>query len=121
MDTLTIQARFSTQEQAESAVRKLASLRGDRFRIEREAAYAQAGTPAIDADQSADGLTASVLAGSAVQSYSGVMASADAAANGWGVGAEGAPAASFTLSANVPVMAAEQARSVLLGAGGEMM
>jgi hypothetical protein len=117
MDIQSIQARFSTQEQAEAAVRKLASLRGDRFRVEREGTFAQAGTPAVDADPSVDGLTGTVLAGNAIQSYSGVMASAEVG----GVGSEGAPTASFTLSANIPFLAADQARNVILGAGGEIM
>lgn len=116
-----MQAKFATQDQAESAIRKLAFLRGDRFRLERVGAYADTGTPAIDASQSVDGLTASVLAGSAFQSSSGIMASADAAAHQWGVSPEGGPTAEFTLSANVPGEAAEQARTVILQAGGEMI
>jgi hypothetical protein len=121
MDMMPMQARFATQDQAETAMRKLASLRGDRFRLERVGGYADIGTPEIDASQPVDGLTASVLAGSAFPSSGGVMASGVAAAIQWGVTPEGGPTAEFTLSANVPGEAAEQARSVILQAGGQMM
>ncbi|RKP55199.1 hypothetical protein D7Z26_08255 [Cohnella endophytica] len=35
MDMESMQAGFATQDQAESVIKKLASLRGDRFRLER--------------------------------------------------------------------------------------
>jgi hypothetical protein len=121
LDMMPLQARFATQDQAESAMRKLASLRSDRFRLERVGAYADTGTPEIDASQPVDGLTASVLAGSAFPSSGGVMASGVAAAVQWGVTPEGGPSEEYTLSANVPGEATEQARNVILQAGGQMM
>lgn len=121
-----IQARFATQDQAESAMRKLASLRSDRFRLERissgfGSSYASDQAEAIQSSD-VDGLTASVLTGSAFQSSGGVMASADAAAHQWGVTPEGdGPASEYTLSANVPGEAAEQARTVIEQAGGQII
>jgi len=35
MDMQPLQAGFATQDQAESVIRKLSALRGDRFRLER--------------------------------------------------------------------------------------
>jgi hypothetical protein len=121
LDMMPLQARFATQDQAESAMRKLASLRSDRFRLERVGAYADTGTPEIEASQTVDGLTASVLAGSAFPSSGGVMASGVAAAIQWGISPDGGPIAEFTLSANVPGEAAELARTVILQAGGQIM
>ncbi|WP_205699905.1 hypothetical protein [Cohnella luojiensis] len=121
-----IQARFATQDQAESAMRKLASLRSDRFRLERVingfgSSYASDQAGAIQSSD-VDGLTASLLAGSAFQSSSGVMASADAVANQWDATTEGSgPVSEFTLSANVPGEAAEQARTVIEQAGGQIV
>ncbi len=121
-----IQARFATQDQAESAMRKLASLRSDRFRLERVingfgSSYGSDQAGAIQSSD-VDGLTASVLAGSAFQSSAGVMASADAAAHQYGETPEGSgPVAEYTLSANVPGAAAEQARTVIEQAGGQIV
>jgi hypothetical protein len=122
MDMLPMQARFATQDQAESAMRKLAALRSDRFRLERVAAYGDPGAEdAADSSQFVDGFTASVLAGSAIQSYSGVMASAVTGAEKWGVSPESGANAEFNLSADVPGAVAEQARTVILQAGGQML
>jgi hypothetical protein len=116
LDMMPLQARFATQDQAESAMRKLASLRSDRFRLERVGAYANTGSSEFDAS-----LTASVLAGSTFQSSGGVMPSAVAAANQLGVSPEGGSTDEYTLSANVPGEAAEQAKNVILQAGGQIM
>lgn len=99
MDTLTIQARFPSQEQAESAVRKLASLRGDCFRLERETGFPQAATFALETE----------------------MANLDAPVEsfGWANEPVRAGQASFSLSVQIPVGAAEQARTVIREAGGD--
>jgi hypothetical protein len=115
MDSQTLQARFASQEQAESAVRKLSSLRGDRFRLERATGYSENSTPDAAADPSPEAFTASEPAGSPVENYSAVAASEFASDLG------GAPAVAFTLSADVPMTMAEQARRVILDAGGQMM
>ncbi|WP_123039791.1 hypothetical protein [Cohnella candidum] len=65
MDVQTIQARFDNQEQAESAIRKLAALRGDRFRIEREGSFsvefaAELGTPEEAAESGSFTLSANI-------------------------------------------------------------
>jgi hypothetical protein len=102
MDMQPMQARFVTQDQAESAIRKLTALRSDSFRLERAAAYDDVGTEATAySSLSEDGFTASALAGSAIPYSSG--------------GAE------YTLSANVPGEAADQARTVILQAGGQIV
>jgi hypothetical protein len=103
MDMQPLQARFATQDQAESAMRKLTALRSDCFRLERTATYDDVGAEAIvDLAQSMDGLTASVLAGSGIQSFSGS-------------GGE------YTLSANVPGAVTEQARTDILQVGGQVL
>ncbi|WP_349403249.1 hypothetical protein [Cohnella silvisoli] len=99
-----IQARFATQDQAESAMRKLAALRSDRFRLERVAT-------SLDIDTSIE----------AAEDMSPLAASADAAAHQWGVSPEGSSSAVFTLSANVPDAATDQARTVILQAGGQII
>ncbi len=116
-----LQARFATQDQAESAIRKLASLRSDCFRLERIGSNNIADSFEGDSAQSVDGLTASVLAGSAFQSSAGVMASADVAAHQWGVTPQSGTAAEFMLSAKVPGDASEQARTVILQSGGQII
>jgi hypothetical protein len=109
-----MQARFATQEQAEAAVRKLSSLRGDRLRIERESGYAEFGAPEA-AGQPTEGMTASVPAGSPVESFSA------AAADDYATDISAAPAAAFTLSADIPAAAAEQARKVIADNGGQLL
>lgn len=98
VETQTIQARFSSQEQAESAVRKLASLRGDCLRVERTSGSA----PSFDSEMAADW-------------------DAPAESFGWSNEPANPQAGAFTLSANVPVMAAEQARTVVQESGGQIV
>ncbi|BBI34752.1 hypothetical protein [Cohnella abietis] len=101
MDMQPLQAKFATQDQAESAIRKLSSLRSDCFRLEKIGPYSgQIETTEADALQSIDGLTATALEGSI---------------------SLGSPEAAFTLSASVPGLATDQARSVILQAGGEII
>ncbi len=92
MDMETLQARFATQDQAESVIRKLSALRSDRFRLER----ADARDGASSSDQHVNAEFGSDLGSSAVD------------------------AAEFTLSAIVPKVAADQARTVIRQAGGEI-
>ena len=98
MDMEPLQARFETQDQAESVIRKLSALRSDRFRLERASAGAAA---------SSGGQAWSAEAGS---DLGVIAASSDAAAS--------AADAEFTLSAIVPAAAADQARTVIRQAGG---
>lgn len=121
MNMQPLQARFATQEQAESVMRKLASLRSDYFRLERVGTQGDIAFPATDYSQAVDGLTASAFAGSAFQSSSGIMASADAAAHEYGVSMDNGPSTEFTLSANVPDGSFQQARNVILQAGGQVL
>ena len=100
MDMQAIQARFATQQQAEAAVRKLAALRGDQFRLERQ------GVGAADAAVSTD--LADMDALGALTEFQPVDG-------------EVSSFLSFSLSAVVPAMATEQARSVIADAGGQMM
>lgn len=118
-----LQSRFSSQDDAESAMRKLASLRSDRFRLERVSSDVGV-TPTSNSDDMLDteaigGLTSSIMAGSAFQTSSGIMAFADA--DQWGVSPEGGYTPEFTLSANVPGEALEQARTVILQSGGQIV
>lgn len=85
VDMQSIQAEFTSQDQAESVMKKLGSLRGDRFRLER----------------------AGVSLGDSRVEFAEEVGS-------------NAPA-EFTLSANVPGDATEQARAVILQAGGRML
>jgi hypothetical protein len=116
VDMQLLRASFASQEAAESAVRKLTSLRSDGIRLERLSSNPEA-------DQDAGSLTATVLAGNGIQEYSGAMAAADVPSQEWRVARGGQPDAGtsqFTLSVNVPGSVAEQARNVILGAGGQM-
>lgn len=119
-----LQSRFSSQDDAESAMRKLASLRSDRFRLERVGSDVGV-TPTSNSDDMLDteaigGLTSSLFAGSAFQTSSGIMAFTDAAAY-QGVSPEDSRTSEFTLSANVPGEALEQARTVILQSGGQIV
>jgi hypothetical protein len=119
-----LQARFASQDDAESAIRKLASLRSDCFRLEL-VSTAGGVTNAADSDSmvssSVEGLTSSIGVGSAFQSSSGDIASADVATPQRGVSSQEGYTAEFTLSANVPDEAAEQARKVISQAGGQVV
>ncbi|KIL37170.1 hypothetical protein SD71_00005 [Cohnella kolymensis] len=116
MDMQFLRASFETQEAAESAVRKLSSLRSDGIRLERLSSNALA-------DQDTDALTATVMSGNDIQMYSGAMAAADVPSQEWRVsrgGEQAAGSAPFALSVNVPGSVAEQARNVIQAAGGQM-
>lgn len=127
MEMQPMQARFATQEQAESVMRKLAALRSDCFRLERVGtntsadADADAGSPIMNASPSVDSFTASVIAGATFQSISNNMTSGDAAAHQYGESPEVGLTTEFTLSANVPDGSSEQARNVIIQAGGQVI
>ncbi len=90
MEMQPLQARFASQDQAESVIRKLSALRGDRFRLERagEAFGTSTGNARQDSEFGSDlGMTAP---------------------------------SEFTLSALIPTDAAEPARTVIRQAGGEL-
>jgi hypothetical protein len=94
----SMQARFATQDQAESVMRKLASLRSDCFRLERAGHYADSEASSLDYSPTALSLSSSVIEGTVVN-----------------------PAEEFMLSANVPDAAKEQARNVIMQAGGQVI
>ncbi|QMV40448.1 hypothetical protein [Cohnella cholangitidis] len=108
MDMQPLQARFETQDQAESVIRKLASLRGDRFRLERfsgaSSSPSSAQLPSAIGSSEASPLSDSRLEASVELTPSAVT-----------------PVAEFTLSANVPEDAADQARTVIVQAGGQII
>lgn len=144
-----IRAKFATQDQAESVIRKLSALRGDRFRLEKTggAAGAPSSPAGAGSPQSADdaGMMAAVSSEGAIfsglprageESRSSASSNTDAefasevgnlapatpteASGQSGSFASEASSSDFTLSANVPSAASAQARTVILQAGGEL-
>ncbi|XID95395.1 hypothetical protein ACF3MZ_13140 [Paenibacillaceae bacterium WGS1546] len=114
MDMQPLQAGFASQDQAESAVRKLSALRGDRFRLERaEAAIDLGDSYAHTADDS--GMTAAVSAEGALYSGDSAAGADDRLPFG------GAGSLEYTLSASIPAEALEQARTVIRQAGGRLI
>ncbi|QJD83665.1 hypothetical protein [Cohnella herbarum] len=110
MDMQPLQASFATQDQAESVIRKLASLRGDRFRLERASGNANQSSELSSASTAdSDNPASSLLSNSRLE------ASEELTPARLGSSAE------FTLSANVPGEATEQARTVILQAGGVIL
>ncbi|RUS48512.1 hypothetical protein [Cohnella sp. AR92] len=107
MDMLSLQASFSTQEQAEEAVRKLASLRANRFRMERATGGIDFGSKLSGADSSLSELSASLLGDSRME-----------AANELGT-TTGEENPAFNLTVDVPSEAMEKARKVISQAGGQ--
>jgi hypothetical protein len=111
-----LQANFPSQEQAESAIRKLSALRGDRFRLERAADAPSGAFGSSDAGylQTADdsGMTAALSSEGAL--YSGELSGAG---DNW---TGGTPSAEFSLSVHIPADAVEQARTVIVQAGGQL-
>lgn len=107
MSPVTINASFGSQEQAESAVRKLRALRGDCFRIECHGASAQD-----------DGLSSSHIEFAAEADLAGERVQRRADASDFVPEQTGG--SSFTLSANIPNQAADQARRVIREAGGQV-
>ena len=107
MDLVTINATFGDQAQAESTVRKLRALRGDCFRIE----CLGASTPDDRlSSMRAEFAAESDLTGERDQRR-GEVPNFDPEQLG---------NQSFALSANIPALAVEQARSVIREAGGRM-
>lgn len=99
-------ASFEHQEQAEEAIRKLASLRADRFRMERAIHGPDFGSAAAAPEANMSELADSLLSGTRMEA-----------------GAElgTAPEALFSLSAHVPAEAYEQAKKVISQAGGSLI
>ena len=101
MDMLPLQARFASQDQAESVIRKLASLRSETFRLEKMVPNgAVDGASTMDVSASGVNLTSSIASDIAYNSRS---------------------TEEFTLSANVPGAVADQARNVIVQAGGQVI
>ncbi|WP_027088266.1 hypothetical protein [Cohnella panacarvi] len=94
MEMQSLHAAFNSQEEAESAIRKLSALRGDQFRLEK--------IPSAESDE--------IFTDSAQPAFS-VEASGT-------LGEIASPKALYSLSVNVPGSATEQARSVIRDAGG---
>ena len=86
-------AAFNSQDEAESAIRKLSALRGDQFRLER--------IPGTEAD--------------AIFTDSAPGFSVEASST---LGEFASPEALFSLSVKIPGSATEQARTVIRDAGG---
>lgn len=121
MDMQPLQAQFATQEQAESVMRKLASLRSDCFRLERVGAASDVSSSTMEASQALDGLNVSGLTSSTFQASGGFIPSTNASNYDYGGSPQEVSASAFTLSANVPEGASEQARNVIIQAGGQVM
>lgn len=98
MDMLSMQARFASQDQAESVMRKLAFLRSDCFRLEKAGQDNESVDPTMDTYPSITSMSSTEL-----ESASSPIVD------------------EFTLSANVPGAVAEQARSVIIQAGGQVI
>jgi len=99
-------ASFEHQEQAEEAIRKLASLRADRFRMERAVHGPDFGSAAAVNAGNLSELASSLVGGAHMEA-------------GVELGSE--PAAPFSLSAHVPLEAIEQAKKVISQAGGVVL
>ncbi len=96
MEMQSLHAAFNSQEEAESAIRKLSALRGDQFRLEK--------MPGTNKDAI---FTDSALSASSVEA-SGSL------------GEFASPEALYSLSVKVPGSASEQARKVIRDAGGNL-
>ncbi len=105
-----LEASFASQEQAEAAVRKLASLRGNRFRLSRAGA-GESGGEYVESNAQMNAVANALLYGGTELE----MADEPGSAPG------GSAAAAFTLSVDVPAEAAEQARQVVTQAGGSLI
>jgi hypothetical protein len=92
----SLHAAFNSQEEAESAIRKLSALRGDQFRLEK--------MPVSNSD--------AIFTDSAVPALSVEASSA--------LGEIASPEALYSLSVHVPGSASEQARKVIRDAGGRL-
>lgn len=113
----SLNAAFNSQEEAESAIRKLSALRGDQFRLEKipGTEMAPKSTRVMEALTSPDHVdnytdTDAIFTDSARPAFS-VEASST-------LGEFASPEALFSLSVNVPGSATEQARTVIKDAGG---
>ncbi|MBB6729731.1 hypothetical protein [Cohnella zeiphila] len=99
-----LEAVFSSQEQAEEAIRKLASLRADRFRMERPVRGAVEASTAYDGAVPMNRLAESLLADAGIEAADELGARGDEPM--------------FRLSAVVPPEAMDQARRVIAQSGG---
>lgn len=121
MDMLPLHARFATQDQAESVIRKLTALRGDEFRLERIADYPDKHrAPSLTAADSVDGVSAAIPAIPPMQPFDATTTGVEMAAEPLGSLENHNSAAAFVLSLNIPGAAAEQAVSVIRQAGGRV-
>ncbi|MBO9599904.1 MAG: hypothetical protein J7559_19045 [Cohnella sp.] len=117
MEMQSLHASFNSQEEAESAIRKLSALRGDQFRLEKipgteiapkSTRVMEALTSPDHADNYTD--TDEIFTDSALPAFS-VEASST-------LGEFASTEALYSLSVKVPGSATDQARSVIRDAGG---
>lgn len=106
MDMQPMHAAFEHQEQAEEAIRKLASLRANRFRMERAIHSPDFGSATAANAANLSELTDKLLSSARVEAASEL-------------GTE--PSVPFSLSAHVPAEAFEQAKKVITQAGGSII
>ncbi|WEK53074.1 MAG: hypothetical protein P0Y55_10745 [Candidatus Cohnella colombiensis] len=114
MDMQPLQATFATQEQAETAIRKLASLRSDQFRLERVSTNSGLATESSFVNALDFGLTSGIANGASLRSLGsseGVISS---------ISLDQAPFNAFELTAQVPKEAIGMAQTVISQAGGQL-
>lgn len=113
MEMQSLQAAFNTQDEAESAIRKLSALRGDRFRLEKLGSGTDqpASTGAMEAIADPHGFTDT----GGVFTDSAAASSVEASST---LGEFASPEALYSLSVHVPGSVSEQAREVIRQAGG---
>ncbi|MBB6675387.1 hypothetical protein [Cohnella nanjingensis] len=111
LDMQRLQASFTSQDQAEEAIRKLTALRGNRFRMAREGAGADFGSGVVDANAQMNAMANSLLYGASEPELGDEL----------GRSAVLESEAAFSLSADVPASAIEQARQVVAQAGGTVV
>ncbi len=115
VDRQTLQASFASQDAAESAIRKLSALRGDNFRLEKKGSVDPGRTPQAALTSGRANVPGDYTDTDEI--YTGGMGLYEAEASS-NLGEFASPEALYSLSVQVPGLAAEQARTVLLQAGG---
>lgn len=115
MEMTSLSAKFASQEDAESAVRKLAALRGDRFRLERVS------PSAIPVD--VEGFQTSAAVQAAVDFADDALGEPppDSPQQAQRDNVEEKMQSYFALSMNIPSAALIQARTVIQLGGGQVV
>lgn len=115
MDTHSLKASFASQEQAESAIRKLSALRGDRFRLEKASSADPGRTPQAAMTSGRANVPGDYTDTDEIFTGGYGLYNEEASSN---LGEFASPEALYSLSVQVPGSAAEQARTVILQNGG---